>query len=136
MPPQLMAFDKLDRRAWRYAAVAFAAFAAVHLLRSGKAPTPVAVVEKPVAIDTRPGPDAYALRYYASLNQTARVDAELARLKRLYPDFEPPTDLYAQAASAEDEGPLWALYSADRLEELRAAIEAHAAETPGWKPSA
>lgn len=135
MPAQLMKLSKLDGRAGRLAVAAFVAFAAVSLLRSGKPPPPAAVAERPVRVDARLGPDDYALRYYASLNLTRRVDAEIARLKRLYPDYEPPSDLYTQTAGSEDEGPLWALYSADRLQELRAAIEVQAAETPGWKPS-
>jgi len=83
------------------------------------------------------GPDDYALRYYASLKQTARVNAELARLHTLYPSYEPPQDLYeAPASSAIDEEPFWALYSADKIDDLKAAIEAKEREIPGWKPSA
>ncbi|WP_457798885.1 hypothetical protein [Methylocystis sp. S23] len=83
------------------------------------------------------GPDDFALRYYASLRQTARVNAELARLHALYPSYEPPQDLYeAPASNAIDEEPFWALYSADKIDELKAAIEAKEREIPGWKPSA
>lgn len=83
------------------------------------------------------GPDDYALRYYAALNQTVRVNAEMSRLHRLYPGYEPPADLYnAPATGGVDEGPLWALYSADRIDDLHAAIAAKQREISGWKPSA
>ncbi len=82
-------------------------------------------------------PDDFALRYYASIKQTARVNAELARLHTLYPSYEPPADLYeAPASNAIDEEPFWALYSADKIDELKEAIAAKEAELPGWKPSA
>lgn len=83
------------------------------------------------------GPDDFALRYYASMKQTARVNAELARLHALYPNYEPPQDLYeAPASNAIDEEPFWQLYSADKIDELKAAIAAKEREIPGWKPSA
>lgn len=95
------------------------------------APPPIPLIGGPV------GPDDHALRYYASLKQMARVNAELTRLRRLYPSYEPPADLYeTPAAGGVDEEPLWALYSADRIDELKAAIAAKQRETPGWKPSA
>lgn len=83
------------------------------------------------------GPDDLALRYYASLKQTGRVNAELARLHTLYPAYEPPANLYeAPAANVIDEQPFWVLFAADRLDELKAAIAAKQRELPGWKPSA
>jgi endoglucanase len=83
------------------------------------------------------GPDDHALRYYASFNQTVRVDIEISRLRRLYPGYEPPSDLYsAPATGGVDEEPFWALFAADRIDDLRAAIAAKQHEIPGWKPSA
>ncbi len=83
------------------------------------------------------GPDDFALRYYASLNQTTRVNAEISRLQRLYPGFEPPADLFsAPALSGVDESPLWELYTADRFDELRNAIAERQKEFPNWRPSA
>jgi tetratricopeptide (TPR) repeat protein len=83
------------------------------------------------------GPDDFALRYYASLKQTARVNAELARLHTLYPSYEPPADLYeTPASSVIDEEPFWALFSVDKIDELKAAIATKERELPGWKPSA
>jgi len=83
------------------------------------------------------GPDDHALRYYASLKQMARVNAELTRLRKLYPAYEPPVDLYETPGDGGvDEEPFWALYSADRIDDLKAAIAAKQRETPTWKPSA
>lgn len=95
------------------------------------APAPIPVIGDPVS------PDDHALRYYASLRQTTRVNAELSRLKRLYPAYEPPADLYESPGDGGvDEEPFWELYSADRIDELKAAIAAKQRETPAWKPSA
>lgn len=83
------------------------------------------------------GADDFALRYYASLDQAARVKAEIARLQRLYPTFEPPADLYSAAVGAgAGEEALWELFAADRLDELRAAMTARQEDMPDWRPSA
>jgi tetratricopeptide (TPR) repeat protein len=83
------------------------------------------------------GPDDSALRYYASLNQTTRVQAETRRLQRLYPGWEVPTDLYNQAkADGEDEQAFWDLFATDQLDELRTAIDQRMRAEPGWQPSA
>lgn len=90
----------------------------------------------PVEGDER-GPDETALRYYAGLNQKARVNAEAARLRKLYPHWRAPEDLYEPvAASGEDEQALWDLFGADRIDELRIAITERERAEPGWKPSA
>lgn len=90
----------------------------------------------PVEGDER-GPDETALRYYAGLNQKARVNAEAARLKKLYPHWRAPEDLYEPvAASGEDEQALWDLFGADKIADLRTAIAERERAEPGWKPSA
>jgi hypothetical protein len=82
-------------------------------------------------------PDDSAVRYYASRNETVRVNAEIGRLKRLYPGWQPPKDLYdAPTTGVEDEAELWSLFSADRVDELNAAISARKAAERGWQPSA
>lgn len=80
--------------------------------------------------------DESALRYYASTGQAVRAEAEERRLHALYPNWTPPKDLDKQAAAGgEDEDDLWDLFAADRLDALRAAIEARRAAEPGWEPS-
>jgi cellulose synthase operon protein C len=81
-------------------------------------------------------PDESALRYYASRNETQRVNAEIARLKRFYPNWLPPKDLYDTLASGEqDETVLWDLFADDRMDDLAAAIAARKAAEPDWRPS-
>jgi len=99
-------------------------------------PAPAPAPQRRRIGDESLAPDDHALRYYAALNQTVRVNAEISRLRRLYPGFEPPADLYtAPQGGGLDEEPLWALYSANRTEELRAVIAAKQRELPSWKPS-
>ncbi|QRE74522.1 hypothetical protein [Methylobacterium aquaticum] len=79
--------------------------------------------------------DESALRYYASQKQTARVKAEIARLKRLYPGWTEPQDLDSLQPSPPEEAPLWDLFTAGRLQDLRAAITARRSVEPSWQPS-
>ncbi len=79
--------------------------------------------------------DESALRYYASLHNFARANAEIRRLKALHPNWTPPTNIYATAGAGADEQPFWDLLAADRLEELKAGIALKERTTPGWKPS-
>ncbi|HXT07788.1 MAG TPA: hypothetical protein VN715_12730 [Roseiarcus sp.] len=79
--------------------------------------------------------DESALRYYASLHNYARANAEIRRLKALHPSWTPPTNIYASAGAGADEQPFWDLLAADRLEELKAGVALKERTTPGWKPS-
>ncbi|MGE7414844.1 hypothetical protein [Methylobacterium tarhaniae] len=79
--------------------------------------------------------DESALRYYASQKQTARMKAEIARLKRLYPGWTEPSDLDSLQPSPPEEAPLWDLFTAGRLQDLRAAINARRSVDPAWQPS-
>lgn len=110
--------------------------------------TPARVPDGPASVGLRPtepaspatdvalNVDDSAVRYYATHNETQRMNAEIARLKRLYPGWEPPKDPYDDAASGvEDELELWALYAADRMDELDAAINARKTAEQGWQPS-
>jgi tetratricopeptide (TPR) repeat protein len=94
--------------------------------------------EDAATIDMRPRADVdeSALRYYAQQRDEKRVDAETKRLRTLYPDWTPPDDLYAQGEQGPpDEGPLWELFSADRMDELNALIAQRKRAEPGWTPS-
>lgn len=79
--------------------------------------------------------DESALRYYASQRQTARVRAEIARLKRLHPGWTEPTDLDSLVQSPTDEAPLWDLFAAGQIKALESAIGARRAADPSWRPS-
>ncbi|GJD81929.1 hypothetical protein [Methylobacterium gregans] len=85
---------------------------------------------------TAPGMvDESALRYYASQKQTARMKAEIARLKRLYPGWTEPADLDSLQPSPPEEAPLWDLFTAGRFQDLRAAINARRSVDAAWQPS-
>ena len=90
---------------------------------------------------TRPPVDESALRYFASQGDTRRVDAEIARLRALYPEWTPPTDLSQMSGSgipATDPAvdALWQLYAESKIAEIRAAIAERQAADPQWKPPA
>ena len=83
--------------------------------------------------DVHNGPvDEAALRYYASLKQNARVDAEIRRLKLLHPDWSPPANLWTSKPGNPDDGPLWELLASGKIGELRAEIDARRAQNPNW----
>ncbi|MCE1237435.1 MAG: hypothetical protein LWW93_13890 [Hyphomicrobiales bacterium] len=105
------------------------------------APSPAAIETVPAAPETvapaAPAAevrvDESALRYYASQRATTRVEAEIRRLRALYPGWEPPADLYRPGAS--DEQALWDLYGKDQIDRLKLEIERRTARQPGWRPS-
>lgn len=80
--------------------------------------------------------DETALRYFARQGDTKRVDAEIARLRALYPDWEPPQNLltedYVPDAAIEA---IWDLYSAGDFAGARAAIAAKQSSDPSFQPS-
>ncbi|WP_267426902.1 hypothetical protein [Methylobacterium sp. GC_Met_2] len=81
-------------------------------------------------------PDETALRYYASQHQRARVEAETERLRRRYPGWQPPADLWTARAGGEDEDGFWDFLAAGRDADLGTALVTRAKAEPGWKPSA
>ncbi|MDP4022412.1 hypothetical protein Q8W71_07245 [Methylobacterium sp. NEAU 140] len=96
----------------------------------------------PVILGGSPAPasgpeivDESGLRYYAAQHQTARVQAEIARLKRRYPNWTVPTDLDTLKPSPPEEAPLWDLFTAGRIDDVRAAIAARESADPEWRPS-
>jgi Tfp pilus assembly protein PilF len=81
-----------------------------------------------------PAVDISALRYYASTRDLQRVGAELRRLKDLYPDWQPPKDLFTPT-TAVDEEPLWKIYSTGNYAAVRASIARAQSVNPKWQPS-
>lgn len=85
-----------------------------------------------------PQVDESALRYFASQGDTRRVNAEIARLRALYPNWTPPSDLsQLSSGAAVPVDPivdrLWNLYKEDRIAEVRAAIAERQSQDPSWK---
>jgi tetratricopeptide (TPR) repeat protein len=87
----------------------------------------------------QPQVDESALRYFAAQGDTRRVNAEIARLRALYPNWTPPADL-SQLSGGAVPAPdplierLWNLYREDRIAEVRAAIAERQTANPEWKP--
>ena len=80
--------------------------------------------------------DETALRYFARQGDARRVEAEIARLRTLYPDWEPPENLLGNDYTAD---PLieriWELYGAGDFAGARAAIAEKQAAEPNWQPT-
>ncbi|TCQ08714.1 hypothetical protein C8J34_103102 [Rhizobium sp. PP-F2F-G36] len=101
---------------------------------------PFAPATKPVTEATTVQPaavasvDISALRYYASTRDLKRVGAELRRLKDLYPDWQPPKDLFTPV-SQFDEQPLWNIYATGNYAAVRAGIARAQSVNPKWQPS-
>ncbi|MDX0424195.1 hypothetical protein [Sinorhizobium medicae] len=83
-----------------------------------------------------PRVDESALRYFASKGDTARLEAEIARLRALYPNWTPPQDPLAvpQNSDAQLET-MWRLYSEGRYAEVRRAIAERQSTDPDWQVS-
>ncbi|MDY6962585.1 MAG: hypothetical protein SV862_11905, partial [Pseudomonadota bacterium] len=81
--------------------------------------------------------DETALRYFAAQGDTARLAAEIARLRQLYPNWTPPADPLAvpQNVDRQLEG-MWALYAQGRYAQVRKAIAERQAAEPAWEPPA
>ncbi|OCJ05055.1 cellulose synthase [Rhizobium sp. AC44/96] len=79
--------------------------------------------------------DESALRYFASRDDKARLQAEISRLQALYPNWVPPVDPLAipQGGDKQLEA-MWQLYSEGRYAELRKQIADRQAS--GWQPPA
>ena len=99
-----------------------------------------AILPVPDAITTSatdPVVDESALRYFASRGDTVRLQAEISRLKALYPNWVPPKDPLAVPQNADTAlEDMWKLYSEARYAEVRKAIAERQAKEPTWKPPA
>lgn len=79
--------------------------------------------------------DESALRYFARIGDTARLQAETARLKALYPGWTPPADpLDAPALQDAKLKAIWMLLGEGRVAEARANLAQRRADEPGWLP--
>jgi cellulose synthase operon protein C len=120
-------------------AVAILGFAAIaQQTGSGSNQPAESPTSTPPANGSQPQVDESALRYFASQGDTRRVNAEIARLRALYPNWTPPSDL-SQLSGAAAAAPdplierLWNLYREDRIAEVRAAIAERQSSDPNWK---
>ncbi len=85
----------------------------------------------------QPAVDESALRYFAAKGDRARLEAEIARLRALYPNWTPPADPLAIPENSDRQlAAMWKLYSEAKFTELRKAIAQRQAAESGWKPPA
>jgi tetratricopeptide (TPR) repeat protein len=107
--------------------------------QSGRAPktrTPPPALPAPDAA-VAPKVDETALRYFARQGDKRRLEAEIARLRALYPGWTPPADPSAVAPEADTAlDAMWKLYAAGKLAELRKAIQLRQTSEPQWQPPA
>lgn len=100
-------------------------------------PAPNAAEATPKAAGATPKVDETALRYFAAKGDTRRLEAEIARLKALYPEWTPPENPLALGEGGDPQlDQMWKLYSEDKLAEVRKAIADRQAAQSGWQPPA
>lgn len=102
---------------------------------SSVAPLP-AQDQPPTQAQAQPQPevDESALRYFAQQGDTKRLEAEIARLRALYPNWTPPADPLAVPVQRDAKlDAMWKLYSENKIAEVRKAISDRQAEEPGWE---
>lgn len=81
--------------------------------------------------------DETALRYFATQGDTRRYEAELARLRALYPEWKPPTDLTSPVPTGDPElERIWKLFAEGKFGEARAAIGQRSSADPSWQTPA
>lgn len=84
---------------------------------------------------TEPEVDESALRYFAARGDKARLEAEIARLRALYPNWTPPADPLAIPENRDRQlESMWQLYSEGHYAEVRKAIAERQTQESGWQP--
>jgi len=82
-----------------------------------------------------PQVDETALRYFARQGDTRRLNAEIARLRYLYPDWTPPQDPLRAAPIADPQlDRMWQLYAEGQFTAVREAIAARQTAQAAWIP--
>jgi len=78
--------------------------------------------------------DKAALRYFAREGDVERLEAELRRLRALYPNWTPPRDLLDPQGEDEELQRIYELVGEQRWQEAREAIAERRQRDPGWSP--
>ncbi len=90
-------------------------------------PTPSPAASGPVV-------DEPALRYFAARGDTKRLEAEIARLRALYPDWTPPENPLAAVPQGDPQlDQMWRLYSEGKIADVRKAIADRQTREPNWQ---
>jgi len=81
--------------------------------------------------------DESALRYFAARGDTARLQAEISRLRALYPNWSPPANPLNAAQNSDPQlESMWQLYAQARFADLRKAVADRQTKERGWQPPA
>lgn len=100
--------------------------------KTAQAPAPH--VTRPASADM-PEVDLSALRYFAARGDKQRLQAEIARLRALYPNWTPPADPLAIPENGDPQlDAMWQLYTDGRYAEVRKAIADRQQAEAGWQP--
>lgn len=84
---------------------------------------------------TEPEVDESALRYFARKGDKVRLEAEIARLRSLYPDWTPPDDPLADRRMVDRQlETMWKLYAEGKYDDVQKAIAQRKAAEAGWAP--
>ncbi|MCM2505966.1 tetratricopeptide repeat protein [Aureimonas altamirensis] len=97
-------------------------------------PAPAPAASPVPASSGVPEVDETALRYFARQGDTRRLEAEIARLRSLYPDWTPPADPLAVEDAGDPElDRMWQLYAQGQYPQVREAIAQRQAREPAWQ---
>ena len=78
--------------------------------------------------------DRAALRYFAREGDVDRLEAELRRLRALYPNWQPPRDLLDPQGEDTDLQEIWELVGNQQYNEARRRIAERRERDPNWNP--
>ena len=97
----------------------------------------VAQAPQDTPLQPLPQVDESAIRFFAERGDTRRLEAEIARLRALYPNWTPPADPLAVPENVDERlEEMWRLYAEGRLGEVRQAIARRQSEQADWQPPA
>ncbi|WP_052699664.1 tetratricopeptide repeat protein [Martelella endophytica] len=103
------------------------------ITRSQNTDTTQSAPEAPVG----PRVDESALRYFAQQGDLQRLQAEISRLRSLYPNWTPPANpLAVEDGTDEQLNTMWEDYAQGNYQEVRQLIQQRQQEEPDWKPPA
>lgn len=78
--------------------------------------------------------DLSALRYFAGRGDNVRLEAEIARLKALYPGWTPPENPLADLREGDPQlDAMWKLFGEQRFDDLRKAIAERQKADSSWQ---
>lgn len=100
-------------------------------------PAPVPAQNGNVSAPAAPQVDETALRYFARQGDSRRLQAEIARLRALYPGWTPPANPAALPAQGDPKlNAMWKLYADGNYAQVRKAIADRQLDEPSWAPPA